>query len=143
LIAIDTNILVYAHRRDSPWHDAAVSCLKRLAEGADRWCIPWPCVHEFLAIVTHPLICNPPTPVDVAFMSIERIASAPSVVFVGEQPGHLMRLRDLAVPGKVAGPMVHDARVATICVSLHISELWSADRDFSRFPGLKVRNPLV
>jgi uncharacterized protein len=61
VIALDTNLLVYAHREDSPWHDAAYARLTELAEGRALWAIPWPCLHEFLAIVTHPRIYAPPT----------------------------------------------------------------------------------
>ena len=66
MIAVDTNILVYAHREDSEWHAAAYAKLARLAEGGGGWAIPWPCVHEFLAIVTHPRIFSPPTPLPAA-----------------------------------------------------------------------------
>jgi predicted nucleic acid-binding protein len=52
VIAVDTNILVYAHREDSPFHDAAFRRVAELAEGQAVWAIPWPCLHEFLAIVT-------------------------------------------------------------------------------------------
>ena len=62
MIAIDTNLLVYAHRKDSPWHTAARGAIAGLAEGRAAWAIPWPCVHEFLAIVTHPRIYRAPTP---------------------------------------------------------------------------------
>ena len=62
MIAVDTNLLVYAHREDSPWHTVAYHCIERLAEAPGPWAIPWPCLHEFLAIVTHARIYNPPTP---------------------------------------------------------------------------------
>ena len=56
MIALDTNLLVYAHRRDSEWHAEATAAVRELAEGPAPWAIPWPCLHEFLAIVTHPRI---------------------------------------------------------------------------------------
>jgi predicted nucleic acid-binding protein len=56
MIAIDSNLLVYAHREDAPWHDNAYARIVELAEGQSLWAIPWPCIHEFLAIVTHPRI---------------------------------------------------------------------------------------
>ena len=62
MIALDTNILVYAHRADSPWHEAAYQSIVNLAQGEAFWGIPWPCIHEFLAVVTHPRIYAPPTP---------------------------------------------------------------------------------
>ena len=61
MIAVDTNILVYAHRRDSKWHEAAAAVMKSLAESRNEWAIPWPCIHEFLAIVTHPRNYEPPS----------------------------------------------------------------------------------
>ena len=61
MIAIDTNLLVYAHRRDSGWHERAAAAVQELAEGRASWAVPWPCVHEFLAIVTHPRIYAPPS----------------------------------------------------------------------------------
>lgn len=54
MIAVDTNLLVYAHREDSPWHESALRKIRELAEGHAAWAIPWPCVHEFLAIVPIP-----------------------------------------------------------------------------------------
>ena len=54
MIAIDTNILIYAHREDSVWYEPADQCLTQLAEADLPWAIPWPCIHEFLAITTHP-----------------------------------------------------------------------------------------
>lgn len=52
MIAVDTNLLVYAHRKDSAWSQAARRCIRGLAEGRATWAIPWPCIHEFLAIAT-------------------------------------------------------------------------------------------
>ena len=71
MIAVDTNILVYAHREDSPWHEVAARQVTFLAEGHTPWAIPWSCVHEFLAIVTHPRIYAPPTPLSLALDQVE------------------------------------------------------------------------
>ena len=54
MIAVDTNILVYAHRADAARHRIARERLTELLEGSRACAIPWPCVHEFLAVVTHP-----------------------------------------------------------------------------------------
>lgn len=66
MTGVDTHILVYAHRRDSPWHGRARVCLQALAGGRAAWAIPWPCLHEFLSIVTHPRIYEPPSSVTQA-----------------------------------------------------------------------------
>jgi len=143
VIAVDTNILVYSHRQDSPWHEAAFRCVAELAEGRAAWAIPWPCLHEFLAIVTHPQIYDPPTPLATALAQVEAWLEAPSLVLLAEIGGYWPELRSTLAVGHVAGAQVHDARVAALCGLHGIRELWTADRDFGRFPRLKTTNPLV
>ena len=143
MIAIDTNVLVYAHREDSAWHDAAYNKIEELAEGRAPWAIPWPCIHEFLAVVTHPRIYSPPTPLSSAIDQVEAWLESPSLVLLGETQGYWSELRFALEHGRVTGPLVHDARVAAICRDHGVRELWTADRDFSRFPSVTTRNPLV
>jgi toxin-antitoxin system PIN domain toxin len=140
MIAVDTNILVHAHRVDSPWHEAATEALGAL--GAARWAVPWPCVHEFYAVVTHPKIFDPPTPIADALLAVDSWCTS-SLQLLGETSEHWAVLADLLRQGQIVGPMVHDARVAAICLQHGIEELWTVDRDFSRFPALRVRNPLI
>ena len=143
MIAVDTNILVYAHREDSPWHDAASKTIVELAEGRSPWAIPWPCIHEFLAVVTHPRIYSPATPLGTAIDQVEAWLESPSLVLLSETQGYWAELRSALEQSRVAGPQVHDARVAAICRDHGVRELWTADRDFGRFPALAVRNRLV
>jgi hypothetical protein len=143
VIAVDTNILVYAHREESPFHAAAATRIASLAEGVASWAIPWPCLHEFLAIVTHPRIYLPPTPLDHALEQVEAWLEAPTLVLLTETAAHWSTLRALLVAGRISGPLIHDGRVAALCRQHGVRELWSADRDFSRFAGLAVVNPLV
>jgi toxin-antitoxin system PIN domain toxin len=143
MIAVDSNLLVYAHREDSSWHDIAYARIAELAEGRAPWAIPWPCIHEFLAIVTHPRIYNPPTPLENAIDQVEAWLESPTLVVLSESEDYWLLVRATLLSGRVSGPQVHDARVVTICQQQGVSELWSADRDFGRFPGLTVRNPLV
>jgi toxin-antitoxin system PIN domain toxin len=143
VIALDTNILLYAHRADSEHHQAALACVTAAAEGPSRWAIPWPCVHEFVAIATHPRIWDPPSSLDETIDQIEAWMESPTLVLLGEVDGYWPVLRSLLGKGKVAGPKIHDARIAAICVQHGVTELLSADRDFSRFPTLSTRNPLV
>lgn len=143
MIGVDANLLVYAHREDSPWHEPANEAMRVLAEGTAAWAVPWPCVHEFLAIVTHPRIYDPPTPVEQALDQVAAWLESPTLVLLSEAEGYWGRLRDLLESGRISGPRVHDARVAALCLHHGVRELWSADRDFSRFPALTTRNPLV
>jgi uncharacterized protein len=143
MIAVDTNLLVYAHRGDSTWHTKAAKVIRRLGEGTTLWAIPWPCLHEFYAIVTHPRIYIPASTPDQAMDQIAAWLEAPSLMLLAETEAHWDRLRNLLDKGRIAGPMVHDARIAAICLDHGVAELWSADRDFSRFPGLVLKNPLI
>ena len=143
MIAVDTNILVYAHRRDSPWHEAAYARVAELAEGRSPWCIAWSCVHEFIAIVTHARIYAPPSRLEEATGQVDAWLESPSVALLAEADDYWATLKRALEEGRVAGPLVHDARVAAVCIVHGVRELWTADRDFGRFAGLTTRNPLV
>jgi toxin-antitoxin system PIN domain toxin len=143
LIAVDSNILIYAHRDESHWHEAARRGIASLAQALSPWAIPWPCLHEFLAIVTHRKIYSPPTPLGDALMQVNYWRESPSLVLIGETPRHFETFEQTALSARIAGPEVHGAKIAAICLQHGVSELWTADRDFSRFPSLKTRNPLV
>jgi len=143
LIAVDTNVLVYAHRADSPWHTRAAELVRELAEGPGAWAIPWPCLHEFLSIVTHARIYKPPSPLDVATSQVAAWLDSPGLTLLTESAEHWRSLREILEAGRIAGPKVHDARIAALCVQHGVRELWSADRDFSGMLGLVTRNPLL
>jgi hypothetical protein len=143
VIAVDSNILVHAHRRDSPWHTAARDAVRELAEATTPWAIPWPCVHEFLNIVTHPRIYRPPTTLPRALAQVDAWLSSPSLVSIGEADGYWPVLRALVHTARTVGPRIHDGRIAAICAQHGVRELWTADRDFGSFPAIAVRNPLV
>jgi hypothetical protein len=143
MIAVDTNILVYAHRRDSEWHDVASRAMTELTQGTMPWCLPWPCVHEFLGIVTHPRVYRPPTPLARAIAQVDAWFESQSVQPIGELKGHWRELCAVLSAGRVVGPAVHDARIAAICRENGVREIWTVDRDFSRMKGITVRNPLV
>lgn len=143
MIAIDSNILIHWHRTDSEWHEAATTALGGLASAKSPWAIPWPCVHEFLAVVTHPRIFSPPTPGAIATKTVAALLESPSLVLLSEDDSYWPVLEKLVESSRVIGPRIHDARIAALCLHHGVSELWTADRDFSSFPDLAVRNPLV
>lgn len=143
MIAVDTNILVYAHREESPFHERAVDCLRALSEGSASWAIPWPCVHEFYSIVTHPRIFDPPSPVQAGLAQIDAWFASPTLVLLSETSDYWATLKRITTTSKVSGPLIHDARIVVLCMQNGVSELLTADRDFGRFGDLKTRNPLV
>ena len=143
MIAADTNLLVYAHREDSEFHAPAKELLDSLRHQSATWAIPWPCIHEFIGIATHPGIYDPASTLAAALGFVDSLLASPQLRLLAEGSGYFERLRVLALAAKLKGPRIHDARIAALCLHHGVSELWSADRDFSLFPQLKVRNPLV
>ena len=158
MIAVDTNLLVYAHRPEMPFHERALQVLTDAVGGPEPVSVPWPCVHEFLAVVSNPrifrdptrvctLASNPrifrdPTPIDIALDAIGRLLNSLTGGFLAEGEGYLDAFERVARPAQLQGAVVHDARIAAICLFHGVRVLWSADRDFSRFPNLAVTNPL-
>ena len=143
MIAVDTNILVALHRTEYAHHKAAVRAVTSLAEGHERWAIPWPCIHEFIAVVSNSRIFVRPTEPETALAVVDALIASPMLHLIGEGPGHWEALRRVVLAGQIAGARVHDARIAAICLQHRVTCLWTADRDFSRFPSLKCRNPLA
>lgn len=143
MIAVDTNVLVHAHREDSEWHEKAHAAMQGLAESRASWALPWPCIHEFFAIVTHPRIWRPPSPRKRAVDQIEAWLESPSLVLLAEGSRHWEELRRQLERGRVAGPQVHDARIVALSLAHGVRTLWTADRDFSRYAGLATSNPLT
>ena len=144
MIAVDTNILVYAHRRESRVHETAAEMLRALAEGDRRWAIPWPCCYEFLSVVTNRRIWRgAESSPDEAWNQLRAWVDSPSNLLLGETSGFLDILERLVRRPRVRGPLVHDARVAAICLAHGIDELLSRDRDFALFPELTTRNPFA
>jgi hypothetical protein len=141
MLAIDTNILVYAHRREVKEHYQALAVVKRWAEGNERWAIPWPCLYEFYSICTNPRIWKDraSTP-EQARRQIEAWLASPSIVLLSEPEGFARVLEPL-LRARVRGGVVHDARIAALCLAHGIERLLTRDRDFSLFPELSVENP--
>lgn len=143
MIAVDTNILVYAHRRESRHHRRASEVVRALAEGRSRWAIPWPCVYEFFSVVTNRRIWkDAASHPDQAWRQVAAWAASPQVRLLTETDDFLAVLEGFARRPRVRGPIVHDARVAAICVAYGVEALLTADRDFALFPELSTRNPL-
>lgn len=139
--AVDTNVLIFAEMTTSRHHAAARRLLGELAEDPRPWAIPWPCVYEFLRVVTHPRVYHPPAPLPAALADLRSILASPSLVLLSETSRHADVMTAVLEASSVAGNLVHDAHIAALCLEHGVSELLTGDRDFSRFPGLRVAHP--
>ncbi|MGH7319987.1 MAG: TA system VapC family ribonuclease toxin [Candidatus Rokuibacteriota bacterium] len=138
MIAVDTNILVYAHRRELPQHGRARGRLTELAEGSARWAIPVFCLGEFLRVTTHPRLLAPPFAIDEACEALKRVLESPSVVVLMPGERFWPLLAGAVAEAEAAGNLVFDAQVAALCREAGVSALLTEDRDFDRFPGFKT-----
>lgn len=143
MIALDTNILVYARRQETPHHLKARELLEGFAEGRQPWALAWPCVYEFLRVITHPRVFDPPTELAPALADLESLLDSPSLVMLGEGPAHLGFLRQAVMSGRTTGNLIHDAHIVALLLENGVREIWTADRDFARFSGLRVVDPFA
>lgn len=146
MIAIDTNILVYARRAELPHHTAARALVTSLAEGTAPWAIPWPCLYEYIKVITNPRVFRPPDTLANALADVESLAASPTVVLLGDGPTHLAHLRRVATDGQPLGAQIHDAHVVALALEHGVTELLSTDRDFRRYRALGalvVRDPFA
>jgi uncharacterized protein len=143
MIAVDTNILVYAHRSESHFYTIAFAQMKRLAEGGTTWGIPVSCLHEFLAVVTNARVYKPASTYEQALAQVDAWLASPGANILHSGSRHWAILSDLARTARLQGGQFHDARIAAICIENGVRVLWTADRDFGRFKLLKTTNPLV
>lgn len=143
MIAVDANVLVYAHRAESVFHTQAFACLKSLAEGSQPWGIPVSCLHEFLSVITNPKVFKPASKLEQALAQVDAWLASPQAHILHSGSQHWQVLSDLTRKAKLQGGQFHDARIAAICIENGVTVLWSADRDFGRFKALKTVNPLV
>jgi len=142
MIAVDTNILVHAHRRDSTFHTQSKRAISDLSGSTRTWAIPLHCLVEFCGIVTHGGIWKVPSTPGQATEQVIAWRECPTLTILGDHDRTLARLLELVTEANIIGAKVHDARIAALCLSHGVTELWTIDRDFSRFPALRTKNPL-
>jgi toxin-antitoxin system PIN domain toxin len=143
MIAIDTNLLVHAHHRESILHSDARKMIQECAESPKPWAICYHSLVEFYGVATHIKLWKRPSLPAEAVDQIQAWCESPSLRVLFDSRQTFAVLQDLLVDAKIQGPMVHDARIAACCLADGVGELWTVDRDFSRFAQLKKRNPLA
>ena len=143
MIAVDTNILVYAAIASAPHHREARSLLAALAAAPEPWAIPWPCCYEFLRVVTHPRVYHPPLPLPVGRAFLAALFSSPSLLLLSETARHHEAMQAVLGESGVAGNLVHDAHIVALCREHGVDELLTCDKDFLRFRVPRSRHPFV
>ena len=143
MIALDTNILVHAHRRGTAHHRAAVALLKTLSEGAAPYALFWPSLYEFLRVVTHHRVFDPPSTTMEALEAVRDFLAPPGVRVLSETARHAELLDQVIQQSRVAGNLIHDAHLVALALEHGVHEILTLDGDFARFPQLASRNPFT
>lgn len=140
MIVLDANILFYSYSESSPQHQKARACLEHLFSGTELVGLPWLTIAAFLRISTNPRLQGA-RPAAEAAREVEEWLRQPNVRVLSPDDGHWQTLRKMIFDGQAFGPLVSDAQIAALTIE-HGAVLYSSDRDFARFPGLRWVNPL-
>lgn len=143
MLALDTNILVFAHRQGTAHHEPAVELLRRLATGRTPYGLFWPSLYEFLRVVTHHRVFEPPSSIEEALDAVVAFLEPPVVRVLAETPAHAEILRQVLVGSRVSGNLVHDAHLVALAIEHGVHEILTLDDDFRRFPQVSARNPFA
>ena len=140
MIVLDANILLYAYGTKSPQHEKALTLVQDLFSGAELVGLPWQTIAAFLRISTNARLAGS-RPVPEAEREIDEWLKQPSVRMLVPGDDHWTLFRRMVVEGQASGVLVSDAEIAALTME-YGGMLYTADRDFARFPGLRWKNPL-
>jgi toxin-antitoxin system PIN domain toxin len=139
VIAIDTNVLLHAHRAELPKHAEAKALLIELAEGAAPWGLPVFVIGEFLRVITHARVSDPPHSVEEAIAAVEALLASPSVRVLSPAEDWPRLLAEALRRGSARGNLVFDAQIVAVCREHRVTTIVTEDRDFERFDCKTMR----
>jgi toxin-antitoxin system PIN domain toxin len=143
VLAVDTNILVYAADRVSQFHEPCRDWLQRRRQRPDAWYTTWPILYEFLRVTTHPRVLRRPWSVTAAWGFVTALLDSPGLGILVPTERHAEVASEvLAESPYLAGNIIHDTHTAILMREHGIRQVCTRDTDFHRFPFLEVIDPL-
>jgi uncharacterized protein len=142
VILVDANLLIYAYNTASPEHAVAREWLEATIAQAEPVALPWSVIFAFLRIITNQKILPQPLTIDEAISIVDEWLTLPTMTLVDRSSHHWSIARRVLQQSQVHGPLVTDAELAALAIE-HDATVFTADRDFARFTGLRVINPLA
>lgn len=139
---VDLNLLLYAIDEASPVHTDARDWLEEILSGTEEVGFAWVVLLGFVRLATNPAVFERPLEVAEALDIVDGWLAQPVAIVVDPSDRHTRNLRHLLEPLGTAGNLTTDAHLAALAIE-HGAELCSRDADFSRFPGLRWRDPLA
>lgn len=137
--ALDTNVLIHAHRKDMAKHVEAGRLLHSLAEGTKPWGLPVFCLGEFLRVVTHPRVFTSPTTIRNALAALDGLLQSPTVRLLLPGDRYWSCLSNAISQGQATGNVVLDAQIVAVCLEHGIDFLISEDRGLKRFENKNIQ----
>lgn len=141
MIALDANLLVYAHVRGYAQHEPAREWLETQLATLPRVGLPWPSLLAFVRLVSNPRVFTEPESVTDAWAQAETWLDAEAAWAPVPTARHREVLRGLVREGGLAANDVPDAHLAALAVE-HGLRLATTDHGFARFPRLEWFDPL-
>jgi len=141
--AIHANLLLYASDEDSPVHERALELLDEIAMGPEIAYLFWPIAMAYLRIATHPAVFARPLSHADARANLQALLDLPHVHAVGEDDSFWSRFTEIADDVAPTGNLVPDAHVAALMLANGVRTIWTRDRDFRTFAGIRVRDPFA
>jgi uncharacterized protein len=142
VILIDANLLLYAYHPRSPLHERSRTWIESVFSGLEPVRLSWSSVLAFLRIATNPRAFEHPLSMAEAQSAVSSWFELNAVDLIEPGERYWSILCELLLDAQVSGPLVSDAALAALAIE-HGATLCSNDRDFSRFRGVKLRNPLA
>lgn len=140
-VTVDANVLLYASDRSSPFHETNRRLLEELAGGTALLYLFWPTIVAYLRIATHAAIFEQPLEPAQARENVAVLVERPNVRTPGEQPRFWEVLQRTLSEDVVRGNLVSDAHLVALMRQHGVGTIWTSDRDFRRFDGIRVRDP--
>jgi hypothetical protein len=142
VIVVDANLLIYAYDTAALQYEKARGWVEEAFSSIEPVGIPWQSVAAFLRVMTNPKLHGRQYTANEAAGIIEDWMARPNVRILSAADDHWRQFRRMIVDGSATGPLVSDAEIAALTVE-YGGVLYTADRDFARFPGLRLKNPLA
>ena len=141
--AVDVNVLIYAAQEDSPFYARARAAVRNIFDGDELVYVFWPTVMAFLRISTHPGVLTQPLTSEVAMQAVEALIALPNVRTGTEGDGFWRHYVTVTAGQSVRGPLVPDAHLVALMRQHGVSTIYTHDRDFRKFDGIRVVDPIA
>ncbi len=140
-LTIDANVLIEASNTVSPHQSRLAGAIREAAEGTEPVYLFWPVVFAYLRVTTHARVFEQPLSLSEAHANVANLAGQENVTFASERTGFWEVYQRVAGQARIRGALVHDAHIVALMLQHEVRTIWTRDRDFRKFDGIRVVDP--